>query len=119
MAAAYTGDGWQVMVDPLPDGKFEVTVSEIAGGSDVEKDRRAGRSTTHTVSVPAGLARDLGCEGVPEEDLVRESFGFLLEREAPQSILRRFSLEVIGDYFPEYHREMSERCARRTTAGES
>lgn len=36
------------------------------------------------------------------EDLVMRSFKFLLEREPPQSILRRFSLPDIERYFPEY-----------------
>lgn len=64
---------------------------------------RDGRSTSsHTVRVPAGLPEALGCGSVPGAELVRVSFAFLLERESPSSILRTFSLEQIGDYFPEY-----------------
>jgi len=36
------------------------------------------------------------------EDLVLRSFEFLLEREPPSSILRRFALTDIERYFPEY-----------------
>jgi hypothetical protein len=57
--------------------------------------------TAHDVTVPTDLAARLGWEGGSEE-LVRASFEFLLEREPAGSILRRFSLDVIGDYFPEY-----------------
>lgn len=40
--------------------------------------------------------------GASVEDLVSDSFKFLLEREPPQSILRRFSLSDIERYFPYY-----------------
>jgi hypothetical protein len=33
---------------------------------------------------------------------VARSFAFLLEREPPGSILRRFDLSVIPRYFPDY-----------------
>lgn len=88
-----------ITVEAQQDGTFEVEV-------------RANRGlTNHRVSVPEGLARSLGCEHLETEELVRISFEFLLEREPPSSILRRFSLEVIGDYFPEYRGEMRSRCA--------
>jgi hypothetical protein len=41
--------------------------------------------------------------------LVRRSFEFLLAREPKESILRSFSLSVIGRYFPEYEREIGRR----------
>ena len=64
--------------------------------------------TTHDVTVPGGLPARLGWRGGNEE-LVRMSFEFLLEREPATSILRRFSLDVIGNYFPEYPSEMGRR----------
>lgn len=39
------------------------------------------------------------------EDLVSRSFAFLLDREPPSSILRKFDLATIERYFPEYGRE--------------
>ena len=36
------------------------------------------------------------------EELVRDSFGFLLERESKESILKEFDLAMIKRYFPEY-----------------
>jgi hypothetical protein len=47
--------------------------------------------------------------GADDENLVRESFVFLLEREPPSSILKRFSLDVISGYFPEYPEEIRRR----------
>ncbi|PWU08858.1 MAG: hypothetical protein C5B50_28680 [Verrucomicrobia bacterium] len=43
------------------------------------------------------------------EDLLRESFNFLLERESNSSILASFDLPLIGHYFPEYEKEIRER----------
>lgn len=62
---------------------------------------RDGMKTEHVVRVTvADLERWGG--GRPVEDLVRRSFEFLLEREPPTSILRRFDLAVIQRYFPDF-----------------
>ena len=63
-----------------------------------------GQRTEHTVTVSqASLSRwGAGSEQEDVEDLVRRSFEFLLEREPPSAILRRFELSVIESYFPEY-----------------
>ena len=53
----------------------------------------------------------VGATGVPEEELVRASFAFLLDREPATSILTRFSLDVIGRYFPEYTSELRDYLA--------
>lgn len=65
--------------------------------------------TTHSVTVPGSLIKEMG---LPEDDLervVRESFEFLLEREPASSIMREFSLDVIPTYFPEYGEELPRR----------
>ena len=62
-------------------------------------------TTSHTVTVPGGLAASLGW--TDDAALVKRSFEFLLAREPATSILRRFSLDVIGKYFPEYTAEVS------------
>ncbi len=80
-----------------PDGTFHVEVHDGA------------ITTSHTVTVPPGLPETLGWATGRETVLVRQSFEFLLEREPATSILRRFSLDVIGDYFPEYAQEMARR----------
>jgi hypothetical protein len=75
--------------------------------------RHAGLTTRHEVSVPPALPAQLGLDSDEEERLVRASFEFLLERESPQSILRRFNLDVIQQYFPEYLTTIGSRV--RTT----
>ncbi|HXW38798.1 MAG TPA: hypothetical protein VEJ44_03810 [Acidimicrobiales bacterium] len=72
----------------------------------VEVQTPTGASTRHHVTVPPGYPAEIGCEGVAGEELVRASFGFLLEREPATAILRRFRLDQIESYFPEYRREM-------------
>lgn len=87
----------EVGVSPRGEGTFHVEV------------RDRGVTTRHTVTVPRGLADQLGWGDAAEAELVRESFGFLLEREPATSILRNFSLDMIGHYFPEYPTEIRGR----------
>lgn len=70
-----------------------------------------GASTKHHVRVPQRFRDDLGVTEDDEDRLVRESFGFLLEREPATSILREFDLDVISRYFPEYGTEIRTRLA--------
>ena len=79
------------------------------GSFDVEV-RDGAITTSHTVTVPPHLPEALGWAPGRESVLVEQSFEFLLEREPASSILRRFSLEVIGDYFPDYEAEMTRRA---------
>jgi hypothetical protein len=92
----------------------EVTVVEQEPGTYRVAVSDGSVATTHTVRVPTGLPATLGCGGIPVVELVRRSFKFLLEREPPRSILRAFSLDEIGHYFPEY-----PDAIRRTLAGDS
>ena len=93
----------KVTVTPDGDGKFRV---DISGTS---------RTTSHTVRATPTTAGELGWSGSVEE-LVRESFDFLLEREPQTSILHEFDLEVIGRYFPEYPREIRRRSRGRQSS---
>ena len=77
-----------------------------AGEFDVEVES-GGRRSSYRVTVPPALSERLG--DPDPATLVRESFAFLLEREPPSSILARFSLDVIGRYFPDYEREIRTR----------
>jgi hypothetical protein len=87
----------------------EVTVAEQANGT-FRVDVRAGRvATSHVVTIPAGHRGALGCDDVPAGELVRASIAFLLEHEPPNSILRRFRLDQIADYFPEFPTEIATR----------
>ena len=73
-----------------------------------------GRGTsTHDVTVATENATDLAAAtGVADvERLVYETFAFLLEREAKESILRSFDLTVVSRYFPEFEGEIRSRLA--------
>jgi hypothetical protein len=84
----------------------QIAVTHQAGGT-FHVQTPAG--TSHEVSVPAGFPASLGCGHVAPEELVRASFEFLLEREPATSILCKFSLDVISQYFPGYPTEIRAR----------
>ena len=73
---------------------------------------RTDAGTEHVVTVPDEMLAD-PVLGHDPEGLIRESFGFLLEREPASSILTRFSLDVIARYFPEYPDEIRRRLETR------
>jgi hypothetical protein len=58
--------------------------------------------TTHHLVRVSRKDFDRWRRGRAAEELVRDSFGFLLEREPKDSILREFDLGVIQRYFPDY-----------------
>jgi hypothetical protein len=66
-----------------------------------------GAETHHRVTVPEHFLTDHGFADSQEPALVRSSMEYLLEREAPSSILATFSLEDITRYFPDYPRDMT------------
>ncbi len=78
-----------ITVQTIDSTTFKVTV---------EKDT----TTTHTVTVTQSFYEKLTEKYVKPEELVKQSFVFLLERESNTSILRSFNLSVISQYFPEY-----------------
>lgn len=69
--------------------------------------------TTHEVTVARDDLERLAPGAVEPSDLVRASFDFLLAREPRDSILRAFSLPVIGKYFPGYPAEIGRTVAGR------
>ncbi|HEU4355006.1 MAG TPA: hypothetical protein VFT27_05405 [Actinomycetota bacterium] len=72
--------------------RFEVTLEED------------GAATRHVVTLSAGDYERLGGAYPTPEDFIRACFSFLLEREPKESILTRFDVAQIGDYFPEFER---------------
>ena len=68
-----------------------------------------GSSTRHKVTLSRDDYERLADDKAAPEALVEASFGFLLEREPKESILRRFDLPVIGRYFPDYERVIAQR----------
>ncbi len=93
----------EVVCDPIgSEWECSVRVADDAG------------ATGHEVTVSAAdLPRLVPTPDFDDiERLVRETFGFLLEREPKESILPRFDLAVVGRYFPEYEREIRLRLLR-------
>ena len=88
----------EIDITALEDGAFGV---EVRG--------EGATSTHHKVTVPEGMLEELDLGDVDHELIVRESIGFLLEREPSTSILPEFSLEEIGGFFPEYFQELPAR----------
>lgn len=65
-------------------------------------------ATEHVVEVDRATLDDLAPGATPEE-LVRESFVYLLEREPRESVMRTFELPIIGRFFGDYPDEISRR----------
>jgi hypothetical protein len=87
--------------------KIDVAATETTAGWTCRVRVHDGGSTTeHTVTVSSANLGRLAPGAADPIDLVRRSFGFLLEREPKESILRAFDVTVIGRYFPEYERSI-------------
>ncbi len=94
-----------------------ILVTRQTDGTYAVRARGAKFETSHVVSVPDGFHRTLGTEDIPEEELVRASFAFLLDREPASAVLPRFSLDVISRYFPEYRAELRNYTRHSTGPG--
>ena len=70
-------------------------------------------TTSHRVRVPEDMKTDLGLMDASDEDVVRETFLFLLEKEPATSIRTEFALDEVAGYFDDYYDELR---ARVTTA---
>jgi hypothetical protein len=65
-----------------------------------------GTRTEHNVTLDEEYWRDLTQGRITEEELIKRSFEFLLERESKESILAKFNMRIIKKYFPEFEREI-------------
>ena len=80
---------------------MDIEVTELDGETFRVAVSDGGSATTHEVIVTESAVSRLG-GGASAVQLVRASFAFLLDREPKESIMARFDLPVIGEYFPEY-----------------
>ncbi len=87
----------EITITPMEPGHYGVQVTE------------GDTTTSHRVAVPDGLLDDLGMDGVDPELVVRETIGFLLDREPATSILREFSLDQVPGFFPDFYDELRAR----------
>ncbi len=89
--------------------EISVQSSETAGGWTFDVCVSDGGSESRHAVTLSRTDRDRIDPAAEPDELVRESFAFLLEREPKESILGSFDLTVIARYFPEYERAMAER----------
>ena len=76
-------------VKKLSDRVFEVNIDDPA-------------KTTHEVTIPEGYWESLTDKKISREDLIRETFEFMLERQSQEMILRKIDLLTVARNFPEY-----------------
>jgi len=86
----------QIIVNKSEEGKSGSYQVKVTEGSSHKNYR---------VQVPEGLYQKLTGGKISQEDCVKASFRFLLDRESKESILSSFELPVISQYFPEFERE--------------
>ena len=81
-----------ISITPKDQDTFSVTVT---GSS----------TTTHTVTISDQIHSKLTGGKISKETLLEKSFEFLLQREPNTSILAKFKLEVISQYFSDYAKQ--------------
>ena len=83
------------LVEAIDNNSFKVSVTKDS-------------STEHIVLLSDRFHQDVTNNKLTKTELITHSFEFLLKRESNQSILKKFNLEVISQYFPEYIDEIKK-----------
>ena len=74
---------------------------------------RAGNGERrHHVTMARATSKRLTMGTHTPERCIEAAFQFLLDREPPESILQRFDIAVISNYFPEFERELPNYLSR-------
>ena len=84
-----------ISVESIDNNSFKVSVTKDS-------------STEHIVLLSDRFHQDVTNNKLTKTELITHSFEFLLKRESNQSILKKFNLEVISQYFPEYIEEIKK-----------
>jgi hypothetical protein len=84
-----------ISVEAIDNNSFKVSVTKDS-------------STEHIVLLSDRFHQDVTNNKLTKTELITHSFEFLLKRESNQSILKKFNLEVISQYFPEYIEEIKK-----------
>ena len=84
-----------ISVESIDNNSFSVSVTKDS-------------STEHIVLLSDRFHQDVTNNKLTKTELITHSFEFLLKRESNQSILKKFKLEVISQYFPEYIEEIKK-----------
>ena len=84
-----------ILVEAIDNNSFKVSVTKDS-------------STEHIVLLSDRFHQDVTNNKLSKTELITHSFEFLLKRESNQSILKKFNLEIISQYFPEYIEEIKK-----------
>jgi len=84
-----------ISVEAIDNNSFQVSVTKDS-------------ATEHIVLLSDRFHQDVTNNKLTKTELITHSFEFLLKRESNQSILKKFDLEVISQYFPEYIDEIKK-----------
>jgi hypothetical protein len=84
-----------ISVEAIDNNSFKVSVTKDS-------------STEHIVLLSDRFHQDVTNNKLTKTELITHSFEFLLKRESNKSILKKFNLEVISQYFPEYIDEIKK-----------
>ena len=79
----------QINIKELSTNTFDVTIY-------------SNTETNHQVTISDDFITDYQIKNLTKKEIIEKSFIFLLEREPNTSILRKFDIEVISNYFPDY-----------------
>ena len=79
----------QINIKELSPNVFDVTIY-------------SNTETNHQVTISDNFITEYQIKNLTKKEIIEQSFIFLLERESNTSILRKFDIEVIANYFPEY-----------------
>ena len=83
-----------IEVKKINEQEYEVTIKE------------ENSSSEHLVTLDDEYYKELTDEKISKDALIKRSFEFLLKREPKESILQKFNLRIIKNYFPEYENEI-------------
>jgi hypothetical protein len=92
-----------------------IQVRRVADGDPLAFDvvvREGQGETRHHVTMSRATAERLAAGQHTPESCLEAAFRFLLDREPKDAILRRFDVEVIKRYFPEFERELPRYLAQ-------
>jgi len=79
----------QIKIKELSPNAFDVTIY-------------SNTETNHQVTISDNFVTEYQIKNLTKKEIIKQSFIFLLKRESNTSILRKFDIEVIANYFPEY-----------------
>jgi hypothetical protein len=86
---------------------IEVSLAKHGDPLELEVVVREGKGETrHDVTMSRPAYDRLSAGKHTPERCIEAAFRFLLDREPKESILRRFDVDLISRYFPEFEREL-------------